>query len=87
MAEIMIMKSYGNWVEGRSGEYGFAVKCFDRPSEYGIEQDGEPGRISKLWIDRPKTYGCVACYDRGWDKLPRTDEEIEATQAVIDRFN
>ena len=31
--------------------------------------------------------GVFAAYDRGWDKLPRTDNEIEITQAIIDRFN
>lgn len=88
--EITITKKSGNWTFGTIGGFNFEIKHFDEPSEFGIEdaETGIPGRISKLWISR--TWGehwTVASYDRGWDKLPLTDNEIEATNAVIDRFN
>ena len=85
--EIRITKHTGNWTFGTIGEYDFEVKHYDEPSEFGIEEDEEPGRISKLWIGKKSTRSTAARYDRGWDKLPRTDEEIEITQAIIDRFN
>lgn len=85
--EIRITKRSGNWTSGTIGEYDFEVKHFAEPSEFGIEMNEQPGRISKLWISRQRTYTTIARYDRGWDKLPRTEEEIEITQAIIDRFN
>lgn len=85
--EMTITRHTGNWTFGRIGEYDFEVKHWPEASEFGIDMDGAPGRISKLWIGRRSSYGAVACYDRGWDKLPRSDEEIEITQSVIDRFN
>ena len=84
--EIKITKTDGYWSLGTYGEYRFEVKHFDQPSEeWGLDFDEGPGRISKLWVARGTT--CVCAYDRGWDRLPRFDNEIEATQAVIDRFN
>ena len=83
---ITITKAHGNWTFGTVGGYEFQAKHFDETSEFGIEDaDGNPGRISKLWISRRGR--CAASYDRGWDKLPETDNEIEAASAVIDRFN
>ena len=81
--ETIIRKQEGNWTMGSIGGYDFEVKHFDRPSRFGIDE----GRISKLMITRKSTYGTVASYDRGWDKLPRFDVEIEVTQVIIDRFN
>lgn len=86
-AEITITRLEGNWAFGRIGEYDFQVKHFANPSEFGIEMDEEPGRISKLWVARHTTFSTIANYDRGWDKLPRSQEEIDAVQAIIDRFN
>ena len=85
--DIIITRHQGNWTSGRIGDYDFEVKHWPEPSSFGIEMGDEPGRISKLWIARHTTYGVVACYDRGWDRLPRTDSEIEVTQIIIDRFN
>lgn len=81
--DISIRKREGNWTYGTIGGFDFEVKHFKNPSEFGIDD----GRISKLWISRRGTYGAVACYDRGWDKLPRFDQEIEVTQLIIDKFN
>ena len=87
--EIIITRQEGNWTFGHIGDYDFEVKHWPEPSAFGIEtgEDEQPGRISKLWIARRRTYGVVAAYDRGWDRLPRSDIEIEITQAIIDRFN
>ena len=85
--DIIITKQEGNWTFGHIGGFNFEVKRWPEPSSFGIEQGDQPGRISKLWIARRTTYGVVASYDRGWDRLPRSDIEIEATQAIIDRFN
>ena len=85
--EIIITNEDGNWTFGHIGGFDFEVKHWPEPSIFGIESDDEPGRISKLWIARRGTYGVIAAYDRGWDKLPRTDNEIEITQVIIDRFN
>ena len=85
--EIIITGQKGNWTYGQIGGFDFEVKHWPEPSNFGIEIGDEPGRISKLWITRHSTYGLVAAYDRGWDRLPRTDNEIEVTQAIIDRFN
>ncbi len=84
---IGITKREGNWTFGTIDGYDFEVKHYDEPSEFGIEQEDEPGRISKLWIGRRSCRSCIACYDRGWDKLPCTAAELEITQAVIDLFN
>ena len=85
--EIIITHEDDNWTCGHIGGFDFEVKHWPEPSIFGIESGDEPGRISKLWIARRGTYGVFAAYDRGWDKLPRTDNEIEITQAIIDRFN
>ena len=81
--DIIITKQEGEWVFGRIGGFDFEVKCFDQPSVFGIDE----GCISKLWIGSRVSYRTIAAYDRGWDRLPRFDNEIEATQVVIDRFN
>ena len=87
MTNITITRRSGAWTFGTIGGYDFEVKHFAKASPYGIETDGEPGRISKLWITRRGTYGTVAAYDRGWYKLPTGDNEIEATMAIIERYN
>ena len=53
----------------------------------GLDWDGEPGRISKLWVTRARTFGTVCAYDRGWDKLPRNEVDQDACAAIIERFN
>lgn len=87
MKDIAITGHASNWTFGHIGDFDFEVKHFSEPSRFGIESGGEPGRISKLRIERHSTYSVVAAYDRGWDKLPHTDGEIEITQAIINRFN
>ena len=81
--DIIITRDEGDWVFGRIGEMYFEVKRTEQPTRFGINE----GRIIKLWMIRHVTYGLVASYDRGWDRLPHYDNEIEATQAIIDRFS
>ena len=83
--ELKITRSEGNWTFGNYGDYHFEVKHFAEPSEWGLDFDGGPGRISKLWIARG--YTCVCAYDRGWDKLPRCEADQDACTAIIRRFN
>ncbi|MBR2790245.1 MAG: hypothetical protein IKD70_06490 [Eggerthellaceae bacterium] len=85
MEKITITGTEGNWTFGRLGEYRFEVKHFAEPSEYGLEFDGGPGRISKLWVTRG--YSTVCAYDRGWDKLPAYEEAQDACAEIIRRFN
>ena len=73
--KITITKTDGNWTFGKLGEYSFEVKHYAEPSEeYGLDFDGERGRISKLWV-------------RGWDVLPKADEDQDACAEIIRRFN
>ncbi|MBR6029400.1 MAG: hypothetical protein IKP40_09945 [Clostridia bacterium] len=87
--EIRITRHTGDWTTGTIGDCAFEVKHYSEPSRFGIEtgEFAQPGRISKLWIARRATHGVVAAYDRGWDRLPHSQEEVEITQALIDRFN
>ena len=85
--EITVTRVEGNWIFGAIGEYRYEVKCWSEPSSFGIEMGGKPGCISKLRVTRAHTYGCVAAYDRGWDRLPRGEEEQEVVQAIIDAYN
>ena len=84
--KITITKTDGNWTFGKLGEYSFEVKHYAEPSEeYGLDFDGERGRISKLWVARG--YTTVCAYDRGWDVLPKADEDQDACAEIIRRFN
>ena len=79
--EIKVTKTEGNWTFGTYGDYRFEVKHFAEPSQFGIDFDEGPGRISKLWVARGTT--CVCNYDRGWDKLPYFEEDQDACAAII----
>lgn len=83
--ELKVTKTEGNWTFGRLGDYHFQVKHFAEPSQFGLDFDGGPGRISKLWVARDFT--CVCAFDRGWDKLPLTDEDQDACAEIIRAFN
>ena len=68
------------WKEGslkvENSVFHFWAKCFDEPSEFGI--DG--GKVSKLMLKRN---GEVAYnYDRGLDAAP-ADEDTEIALAII----
>ena len=83
--ELKVTKTRGYWDFGTYGDYRFEVKHFDKPSKFGIDFPDEPGRISKLWVCKGHT--CVANYDRGWDKLPMTQEDQDAVAEIIFAFN
>ena len=87
MNEIRVTRTRGNWTFGTLGEYRFEVKHFDQPSQWGLDWDGEPGRISKLWVARSRTLTTVCAFDRGWDKLPRFEEDQDTCAAIIRAFN
>ena len=85
-SEITITKTEGNWTFGKLGEYSFEVKHYEEPSEvYGLDFDGARGRIGKLSVARG--YTTVCAYDRGWDVLPKADEDRDACAEIIRRFN
>jgi hypothetical protein len=77
-----------NWVSGvvNYGEYVFESKLFDEGSVFGI--DGS--RVSKLSIRKGNSKGffdfsnCIVNYDRGWDIEPKTDEENDVFEAVLE---
>lgn len=85
MNEIRVTSTRGNWTFGTLGEYRFEVKHFAEPSQWGLDFDEGPGRISKLWV--ACGYTTVCSYDRGWDKLPTCDEDQDACAAIIHAFN
>ena len=87
MTEIRVTKTKGNWTFGTYGDYRFEVKHFDQPSQFGLDFDEGPGRISKLWVTRAQTFSAVCVFDRGWDKLPYHDGDLDACQAIIEHFN
>lgn len=64
-------------VQVNGSKFCYDVKCFDKPSEFGI---GE-GRISKLEI---RNDGHVVCgYDRGWYDVPASSTAKAALQNLI----
>ena len=81
--EPIITKQTGNWMTGHIGPFRFEIKRFEEPSVYGIDE----GRISKLWLAWKDSYGTVAAFDRGWDKLPGFDEAWEAVDALCALWN
>ena len=81
--EPIITKRSGNWTFGHIGPFRFEVKHFDEPSVFGINE----GRISKLWLTWKDSYGTVAAFDRGWDKLPGFEEAQEAVDTLCTLWN
>ena len=78
-----ITKVADNWTCGSIGEFGFEIKHYQNPSRYGI--DG--GRISKLYLYWKGTYGCVAHYERGWDKVPHFRAAQDAIDTLVTLWN
>jgi hypothetical protein len=81
--EPIITKHSGNWTSGHIGPFRFEIKHFDEPSVFGIDE----GRISKLWLGWAHSYGTVAAFDRGWDKLPGFEEAQEAVDTLCTLWN
>ena len=78
---ITVEKKRDNWTIGHIGDYRFEIKLASGPSAFGINE----GRIIKLWIGRDGSG--IAHYERGWDTLPRTQEEADLAQALISAFD
>ena len=78
---ITVEKKRDNWTIGHIGECSFEIKLASKPSAFGINE----GRIIKLWIGRDGSE--IAHYERGWDRLPATQDEVDLTQALIDTFD
>lgn len=83
MPEIKITRRHGNWTMGTIGSFYFEVKHFFEPSRFGIDE----GRISKLWLTWKDSFGTVATFDRGWDKLPSFKEAQDAIDALCTLWN
>ena len=81
--EPIITKHSGNWTFGHIGPFRFEVKHYVEPSVFGIDE----GRISKLWLGWAHSYGTVAAFDRGWDKLPGFEEAQEAVDTLCTLWN
>lgn len=61
-------------------QYLFQAKVFDRGSRFGIEN----GRVSKLEVSHSNA--TVMRYSRGWDTWPRSQEQFEVLQAILEGF-
>ena len=66
---------------GTAGACSFQAKVYDMPSCFGINE----GSISKLVL-QDASGTTFAAYDRGWDILPRTQEQLDPLQAITDYF-
>lgn len=63
----------GVWVTGTIGDFSFEALAFaDHAACEGYELGDS--RISKLSLRNRRTRECVACFDRGWDREPATDD-------------
>ena len=70
------------WTKGANNEFKWAVKHYDEPSIFGINN----GRISKLSIQKISNNEVMANYDRGWDVEP--SEEIKFLyDKLINEYN
>ena len=64
----------------------FAQILYALSARRGYIPHGE-GRISKLWLGWAHSYGTVAAFDRGWDKLPGFEEAQEADDTLCTLWN
>ena len=63
-------------------DYTFSATVFAQPSGWGINQ----GCISKLCVRDKSQKEDLIHYDRGWVTLPRTHEQLDVLNAIIDGF-
>ena len=78
---ITIENQRDSWTLGHIGDYIFQIKLATNPSVFGINE----GRIIKLWLARGGSQ--IAHYERGWDRLPNTQRDLDLLQALIDKFD
>ena len=69
------------WSNGVIDGCWFEVKHYEEGSQYGING----GRISKLHITKGNEE--MACYDRGWDVPPKTEEAGRIVAELVKRYN
>lgn len=86
--KIVVRVIEDGWTSGyvhyNGWDYGFAMKNFIEPSEFGINK----GCISKLMIVNEKGSGdLVVNYDRGWDIKPQTESVKAVYRALLSKFN
>ena len=86
--KIVVKVIEDGWTSGyvhyNGWDYGFAMKNFIEPSEFGINK----GCISKLMIVNEKGSGdLVVNYDRGWDIKPQTEPVKAGYRALVSKFN
>lgn len=68
----------GTWVKGNIAGHAFEALVFpEHATDAAYELDDS--RISKLWLQEHFTHTEVACFDRGWDRMPTTD----AAKAIV----
>ena len=83
----MTIKREGNWFVGVIGGCSFQTKVTDEGSAWGISD----GRIIKLFVTSKPTDENpgreeIISYERGWDKLPETNEAEEIADALYEYF-
>ena len=83
--ELRIERTDGPWTTGHVGKYYFSVKTTPEPTPFGLDFDEGSGRIIKLWVSRNGREVCH--FERGWDKLPVSDNELDVCSAIIEYFN
>ena len=79
----IIFRQDGDWTTGHIGPFSFEVKHSGEPSRFGIDA----GRISRLWLSWKDSYGIVAAFDRGWDRLPAFRQAQEAVDTLCALWN
>lgn len=87
---IYVEKIARGWTTGyvhyKGKDYGFSMKNFIDPSEYGIDK----GCISKLHIVGGRNNGRpLVDYERGWDKRPDKNNAdlMKVYRALLTKFN
>ena len=78
-----ITKIVGNWMLVHIGPFWFAIKYYEEPNVFGIDE----GRISKLWLTWKDSNATAAAFDRGWDKRPDSEEAQEAVDTLCTLWN
>ena len=87
---IYVEKIKDGWTIGhvhyKGSDYGFGMKNFIEPSEFGIDK----GCISKLHIVAGRNRGkTLVNYDRGWDVRPNKNNSdlMKVYKALLTKFN
>ena len=79
----IIFRQDGDWVAGHIGPFSFEIRRSAKHTGFGIDE----GRINKLWLSWKDSYGTVAAFDRGWDRLPAFRKAQEAVDTLCALWN